>query len=30
MDEAIKKVEVTVVDRSRRLEDLKTLEDKWM
>ena len=26
----MKKLEVTVVDRSRRLEDLKALEDRWM
>ena len=30
MEEAIKKLEVTVVDRIRRLEDLKALEDRWM
>ena len=30
MEEAIKKLEVTVVDRSRGLEDLKALEDRWM
>ena len=30
MEEAMKKLEVTVVDRSRRLEDLKALEDRWM
>ena len=30
MEEAMARLEVTVVDGSRRLEDLKALEDKWM
>ena len=30
IEEAIARLEVTVVDRSMRLEDLKALEDKWM
>ena len=30
MEEALKKVEVTVLDRSKNLEDLKSLEDRWM
>ena len=30
MEEAIKKLEVTVVDRSRGLVDLKVLEDRWI
>ena len=30
IEEALKRVEVTVLDRSRSLEDLKSLEDRWM
>ena len=30
IEEALKMVEVTVLDRSRSLEDLKSLEDRWM
>ena len=30
IEEALEKVEVTVLDRSGSLEDLKSLEDRWM
>ena len=30
MEETLARLQVTVVDRSMRLEDLKALEDKWM
>jgi hypothetical protein len=30
IEEALKMVEVTILDRSRSLENLKSLEDRWM
>ena len=30
LEESLRRLQVTVVDMSRRLEDLKALEDKWI